>query len=146
MASLGRSSELVETHVVAGRGGVGERTLAIRTCFGGTAGQVWTSSRVLGALLGPTVRADAQVVLELGSGTGLLAMTLASGGLKGTRIYATEQAHTMKNLKFNVGRNQLRHAVRRHMRTGTSLDARPNTKPAHWHESAGTARHLVQSR
>ena len=57
------------------------------------------------------------MVLEMGSGTGFMAMMLASAAAKGTRIIATDVQDQMRDLKYNVSRNQLRHAVSaRHMR------------------------------
>ena len=51
-------------------------------------------------------------ILELGAGTGYLAMRIAAGAVRGTRVLATDVPERMKNLKYNLNRNQLRHAVR----------------------------------
>ena len=85
---------------------------------GATGGKIWGASRVFADILHERACASAgerqrlpQTVLELGCGTGYLAMRLAAD-TKGTRVIATDVQSKMKNLKFNVGRNQLRHAVR----------------------------------
>ena len=97
------------THTVPGPSG--PRDLILRTSHGGTSGSVWDSSNVLGALLAPLLQQPDQMVLEMGSGTGFMAMMLASAAAKGTRIIATDVQDQMRDLKYNVSRNQLRHAV-----------------------------------
>ena len=97
------------THTVPGPSG--PRDLILRTSHGGTCGSVWDSSNVLGALLAPLLQQPGQMVLEMGSGTGFMAMMLASAAAKGTRIIATDVQDQMRDLKYNVSRNQLRHAV-----------------------------------
>ena len=97
------------THTVPGPSG--PRDLILRTSHGGTCGSVWDSSNVLGALLAPLLQQPDQMVLEMGSGTGFMAMMLASAAAKGTRIIATDVQDQMRDLKYNISRNQLRHAV-----------------------------------
>ena len=98
---------------------VGERpgrTIVVRTSSqsGATGARIWAVSHVLfrhlelsGVLQRP------QCVLELGSGTGFLALLLAATGFKGHRhkVIATEQPVLVRALKYNVNRNQLRHAI-----------------------------------
>jgi len=84
--------------------------LEVRTCHGSTAGVVWESARVLGALLAAELRERDHTVLEFGAGTGFLAMMLASGA-KGTRVIATDTLEHLRNLKYNVTKNNLRHTV-----------------------------------
>lgn len=96
----------MQTYSVPGR----TLALEVRTCHSSTAGAVWESARVLGALLAEELRARDHTVLELGAGTGFLAMMMASGA-KGTRVIATDTMEHLRNLKYNVNKNNLRHAV-----------------------------------
>ena len=89
----------------------GPRDLLLRTSHGATGGAVWDASNVLGPLLAPLLQLPGHMVLEMGSGTGFMAMMLASTAAKGTRIIATDVPDRMRDLKYNVSRNQLRHAV-----------------------------------
>jgi predicted nicotinamide N-methyase len=91
------------------------RTLTIRTSSrsADTGARIWESSHVLFRHLEATGRLRSkQTFLELGSGTGFLALLLAAAGTKGTKVVATEQPVLVRNLKFNANRNALRHAVR----------------------------------
>jgi predicted nicotinamide N-methyase len=80
---------------------------------GATGALVWDASRILAdhILYQQTIAARSQrahKVLELGCGTGYLALCLAAAG---TRVIATDVPNRMKNLKFNANRNKLRHAI-----------------------------------
>ena len=90
---------------------------------GATGGTLWQASRVLADViiekrrgtggemdLVSGQREGKQTFLELGCGTGYLAMRLAASE-RGTKVIATDIAERMRNLKFNVNRNSLRHAV-----------------------------------
>ena len=82
---------------------------------GATGAHVWSASRVLADVLeerfrkSPTPRLK-QTILELGCGTGYLAMRLASAA-RGTQVIATDVPHMMRNVKYNVNRNRLGHAI-----------------------------------
>jgi predicted nicotinamide N-methyase/predicted 2-oxoglutarate/Fe(II)-dependent dioxygenase YbiX len=91
------------------------RVLTVRTSSQGsaTASRIWTGSHVLFRHLQLSESlATPQTVLELGSGTGFLALLLAAAGAKRTQIIATEQSMHLRLLKYNANRNQLRHAIR----------------------------------
>jgi len=80
---------------------------------GATAGVIWSASRALADEMAhrSALQSRPQTVLELGSGTGYLAMRLAAAEA-GTRVIATDVAGQLRALKKNVNRNGLGHAVR----------------------------------
>ena len=91
------------------------RTLIIRTSSqgGATGSRIWLASNVLFKHIDEcsNLLAEPQNILELGSGTGFLALLLAAAGAKGTKVIATEQPALMRGLKYNASRNNLRHAI-----------------------------------
>ncbi|KAL1525968.1 hypothetical protein AB1Y20_020794 [Prymnesium parvum] len=71
-----------------------------------TGGWIWESSRVLeGVLLSERLEWERVAVLELGAGSGWLAMRLAS---LGARVTATDRAGMLPLLRSNVALNQKR--------------------------------------
>jgi SAM-dependent methyltransferase len=73
-----------------------------------TGGRVWEAAGVLEKCL----RLEKpETILELGAGTGKLAIALARGQ-KGTKVIATDLRERLANMKHNVGMNQMHHAVR----------------------------------
>jgi len=80
---------------------------------GGTGSRTWGSAKVLGrALLAslPAPSAGGQV-LELGAGTGELAISLGQAGWR--NIVATDgEPAVVRNMKYNVQANKMGHAVR----------------------------------
>ena len=91
------------------------REIEIRSeASGATGGKVWHAAGVLADVLKERTTAGAapQTILELGSGTGYLAMRLAAAGVRGTRVIATDVPERMRSIGFNVSRNGLRHAIR----------------------------------
>ena len=79
---------------------------------GSTGATTWSASYVFAEVLRAQSSAESkQSILELGSGAGYLAMQLARMQ-RGTRVIATDVPERMRLLKYNVNRNQLRHAVR----------------------------------
>ena len=101
------------------------RELEMRTSVqgGATSGTIWSAGRFFADYWEeehlPSL-AQKQTVLELGSGTGYLAMRLAAAS-KRTHVIATDVPTAMRNLKFNVNRNKLGHAVRLHTITPISM-------------------------
>ena len=120
LMDYGRTGGAGVTHTVPGPSG--PRDLILRTSHGGTCGSVWGGSNLLGELLAPLLQQPDQMVLEMGSGTGFMAMMLASAAAKGTRIIATDVQDQMRDLKYNVSRNQLRHAVRKRLSAHAACD------------------------
>ena len=87
------------------------RTITVRTSQSGfTGGLVRQAAHVLGKLLAHELE-TCHTILELGSGTGFLAMLLAATGADGTRVIATDAPPVMKPLRFNIAHNHLLHAV-----------------------------------
>ena len=92
-------------------------TLDVRVDAGGaTGGVVWNAAHVMADVLADRDRAAGrdgakQLILELGCGTGYLALRLASASRR-TRVIATDVAERMRLVQYNAGKNQLRHAVR----------------------------------
>lgn len=80
-----------------------------------TGGALWQASGVMADVLHERQRAargpqPKQTILELGCGTGYLAMRLATA-TRGTKVIATDIPDRMRSLSYNVNRNQLRHAI-----------------------------------
>ena len=90
-----------------------ERPIELKVdASGSTGATAWSASNVFAAVLQERLGTSSkQTILELGCGTGYLAMLLART-IEGTRVIATDVPERMRLLKFNVNRNQLRHAVR----------------------------------
>ena len=99
---------------VATHGARPAKTLVVSTSSqsGATGMRIWECSHVLFRHLKATgVLRQPQHILELGSGTGFLALLLAAAGAKGSRVIATDQPTLVRTMKFNANRNHLRHAV-----------------------------------
>ena len=87
-----------------------------KNSHGATGSKVWEASGVFASILQERAALreqpqNRQTILELGSGTGYLAMLLAAAD-RGTRVIATDMPERMRSLGFNLSRNELRHAVR----------------------------------
>jgi SAM-dependent methyltransferase len=73
-----------------------------------TGGRVWEAAGVLEQCL---KLERPETILELGAGTGKLAISLARGQ-KGTKVIATDLRERLGNMKHNIGMNKMHHAVR----------------------------------
>ena len=89
----------------------GQKELQIKADPSGATGSTtWSASEIFADVLRARVLRTKHTILELGCGAGYMAMRLATVA-RGTRVIATDVPSVMRNLKFNVNRNQLRHAV-----------------------------------